>query len=313
MRDCINLMADALGTLARGDALLPLRTVIRLPGGNSAFAAMPAVLGNSIGAKIITVFPDNANTPFESHIGVVLYFDNEYGQLKAIIDASSVTAIRTAAVSGLATRLLANPNASSLAILGAGIQGRTHIEAVTCVRPISDIRVWSRSAASAERLASESAAHFGVRSRAVATAQEAVRDAHVICATSSSREPIVRSDWIAPGAHINAVGASVRTARELDTATVVRARLFVDRRESTLAESGDFLIPRDEGAIDNSHIVAELGDVVLGRAEGRLASSDLTIFKSLGLAIEDVACARFIHGKALEQAQGTWVHIGGLR
>jgi ornithine cyclodeaminase len=160
MEQCVDVMADALGALARGDALLPLRQVLRLPGGMNAFATMPAVVNDAIGAKVITVFPGNAGTPLESHIGVVLYFDHTNGRLLAIIDASSVTAIRTAAVSGLATRLLALPDASDLAILGTGVQAMTHLEAMRCVQPIDRVRVWSRDPANGEQFAADAAERF---------------------------------------------------------------------------------------------------------------------------------------------------------
>lgn len=313
MAACIDLMADALASLARGDALLPLRTVIRLGDGRSALAAMPAVLGPSIGAKIITVFPSNEGTPYESHIGVVLYFDDRNGRLLAIIDASTVTAIRTAAVSGLATRWLSRADASELAILGSGVQAMTHLEAMRCVRDIRRVRVWSRRGENAERFARDATARFGVVAEAVPTAERAVRDADIVCTTTAAREPVLLGEWLTSGSHVNAVGASVAAARELDTEAVVRSRLFVDRRESTLAEAGDFLIPRDEGAIANDHIVAELGDVVIGRVVGRRSSAEVTLFKSLGLAIEDVASARLIHERASAEGVGTWVDLGGLR
>jgi ornithine cyclodeaminase len=313
MAACIDLMGEALAALARGEAVLPLRTVLRLPSGRGFLGSMPAVLGPAIGAKIISVFPGNASTPWESHIGVVLYFDDVHGRLLAIIDASSVTAIRTAAVSGLATRLLARPDASDLAILGAGVQALTHLEAVRCVRPISRIRVWSRSRDRTERLAREARVRWDIAVEVCASARDAVVGAEVVCTTTAAREPVLHGAWLAPGTHVNAVGASVAAARELDTAAVSRARLYVDRRESALAEAGDFLIPRAEGAIGDDHIVAELGDVVIGRAPARRSDGEVTLFKSLGLAIEDVASARFIHEQAVTTGAGTWVEIGGRR
>ncbi len=313
MADCIDLMGETLATLTRGDALLPLRTIIRLPDGKNLFAAMPAVLGESIGAKVITVFPGNEGTPYESHIGVVLYFEPQHGRLQAIIDASSVTAIRTAAVSGLATRLMAREDASELAILGSGVQAMTHLEAVLCVRPITQVRVWSRHQQNAVTFAEQAHKRFGVPVESTPTAEAAVRGAHVICTTTSAREPILLGDWLAPGAHINAVGASQRTTRELDTAAVQRARLIVDRRESAMAESGDFLIPLNDGDITTEHIRGELGDVVLGRVPGREHPEQVTIFKSLGLAVEDIASARFIYERARSSGDGTWLEIGGLR
>lgn len=313
MASCIDLMAEALASLARGDALLPLRTVIRLQKNRGFLASMPAVLGHDLGAKVITVFPGNEGTPWESHIGVVLYFEDVHGRLLAIIDASSVTAIRTAAVSGLATRLLARADASDLAILGSGTQAMTHLEAVRCVRPISRVRVWSRNRDNATRLAAHAAERWGIEVELPGSAEAAVRGAHVICTTTASREPVLQGDWIAPGAHVNAVGASVRTARELDSEAVHRARLYVDRRESAMAEAGDILIPLEEGVISPAHIVAELGDLMLGRAPGRRTADEVTLFKSLGLAIEDVASARFIYEQARTSGAGTWLEIGGLK
>lgn len=318
MASCIDVMADALAATTRGDAMLPLRQVLRVGGGRSAFAVMPAVLGGrdgpaAIGAKVITVFPGNDVTPYESHIGVVLYFDDVHGRLLAIIDASSVTAIRTAAVSGLATRLLSNTDATRLAILGAGVQAMTHLDAMMAVRPITEVRIWSRGAARCASFARWAHARFGLTVQICESAEQAVRDAQLVCTVTASREPVVQGAWLAPGVHINAVGASVSTARELDTQAVVQSRLFVDRRESALNEAGDFLIPRQEGAIDDSHILGELGDLVLDPSRGRLSNNDRTLFKSLGLAVEDVAAARFIYERALAEQSGTWIALGGLR
>ena len=318
MPACIDLMGETLAATARGDALLPLRQVLRLRDGHGAFAVMPAILGGAdgptqIGAKIITVFHGNAATPYESHIGVVLYFDDVHGRLLAIIDASSVTAIRTAAVSGLATRLLANPDASDLAILGAGVQARTHLEAMLAVRPITRVRLWSRGTDRSAAFARWAQTRFGVAVELCESPERAVTGAQLICTVSGSSEPIVRGEWLATGVHINAVGASVPTARELDTAAVKLCRLFVDRRESAVNEAGDFLIPQREGAIDETHILGELGAVVLGDVAGRTSADDRTLFKSLGLAVEDVASARLIYERARAEHTGTWIAIGGLR
>ncbi|MCC6241271.1 MAG: ornithine cyclodeaminase family protein [Gemmatimonadaceae bacterium] len=317
MSACIDVMADALAATTRGDALLPLRQMLRV-GGPNLFAVMPAVLGGqktpaSIGAKIITVFPGNDATPYESHIGVVLYFDNEHGRLLAVIDASSVTAIRTAAVSGLATRLLSNPGASRLAILGAGVQAMTHLEAMLAVRPITDVRIWSRTQAKCEAFARWAKQTFGIAVQTCATAEAAVHGAEIVCTVTASREPVLRGAWLAPGVHINAVGAAQASARELDTDVVQHSRLYVDRRESALNEAGDFLLPRAEGAIDDTHIVAELGEVVVDATRGRVHAAERTIFKSLGLAVEDVAAAKSIYERAVADGSGTWITLGGMR
>ncbi len=318
MPACIELMADALAATARGGALLPLRQVIMLPGGCNAFGVMPAVLAGAdgsiaIGAKVITVFPGNADTPYDSHIGVVLYFDDTNGRLLAIIDASAVTAIRTAAVSGLATRLLSEAHACDLAILGAGVQAMTHLEAMLAVRRITRVRLWSRGAARCISFASWAQRRFGVTVEVCDSAEAAVRDAHIVCTVTASREPVLRGAWLSPGVHVNAAGAAIPSARELDTQAVVQSRLFVDRLESAVHEAGDFLIPRDEGAIDDAHILGELGSLVIGTVRGREHDDDRTLFKSLGLAVEDVAAARFICERALADGSGTWMSLGGLR
>lgn len=313
MSTCIDLMADALAAASRGEAVLPLRLVMRLPNSANAVGLMPALLGDALGAKIITVFPDNATTPYDSHIGVVLYFETTNGQLRAIIDASSITAIRTAAVSGLATQLLAKKGAGDLALLGGGVQALTHLEAMACVRKLQRVRVWSRSAERRAEFTRQAKLRLDVDVEECTTPQDAVRDADIICTVTSSREPVLHGDWVAAGAHINAVGASQATSRELDTAAVVRARLYVDRRESARNEAGDFLGPRREGAITDDHILGEIGELVTGTAAGRSSGSEVTLFKSLGLAVEDVACAAYLYKRALSEGAGTRIAIGGMR
>ncbi len=317
MSECIDVMAGVLKSMAEGACLLPLRTVIRLPNSPNAFATMPAVVGastgGSVGAKIITVFPGNDATPFDAHIGVVLLFDNENGSLLAIADASSITAIRTAAVSGVATRALAKQNASTLAILGAGVLALPHLDAVCAVRPISTVRMWSRSGTRAHEFANWARTQRDVTIEVADSARDAVSGADVVCTITSSRTPVLEGAWLAPGAHVNAVGASMPTARELDTAAVKMSRLFVDRRESAANEAGDFLIPRSEGAIDDSHILGEVGELLTGSVVGRRNDNDVTLFKSLGLAIEDVAAIRHIYEKARTANLGTRFALGGLR
>jgi alanine dehydrogenase len=317
MRECIEVMAGALRSVTDGSSVLPLRTVMRLDGTPNAFAAMPAVVGRgagaSLGAKIITVFPGNDVTPYDAHIGAVLLFDAEHGKLLAIADASSITAIRTSAVSGLATRLLAREDAHELALLGAGVLAIPHIEAVRCVRDIRRVRVWSRSGDRATELAERARKQFDMEIVVARSARSALEGADVVCTITAARTPVLEGAWLTPGAHINAVGASLPTARELDTAAVVRSRLFVDRRESALSEAGDFLIPRGEGAVTDAHILGELGDLLAGTVKGRGNHDDVTLFKSLGLAVEDVASLRHIHTKAMATGAGARVALGGLR
>jgi ornithine cyclodeaminase len=317
MTECIEAMEGAFRALTAGRSLVPLRTVIRLPDSPNAFAAMPAVVGSGAGAqiaaKIITVFPGNDSTPFDSHMGVVLLFGAGHGELLAIADASSITAIRTAAVSGLATRLLARPDSHRLALLGAGGLAMPHLEAVSSVRPIREVRVWSRSPGRAQEFATRAQKERGLRITVAGSAREAVASADVICTITASRTPILEGAWIFPGTHINAVGASLPVARELDTEAVRRSRLFVDLRESALNEAGDFMIPRNEGAISDQHILGELGELLAGLIIGRRDPNEVTLFKSLGLAVEDVAAVRHVYEKAQAAGAGTRVTIGGLR
>jgi alanine dehydrogenase len=315
MGDCIPLMAETLSALARGQALMPLRQVVSLPDAIGALASMPAHLSAppALGIKVITVFPGNHGTEFDSHQGAVLLFETGHGRLLAVLDASSITAIRTAAVSAAATRALARPDASRLALVGAGVQAVTHLEAMALVRPLRQVRVWSRDPQHVRAFVERARSHAGIEVQAAASAQEAVEGADIVCTVTSSREPVVRGEWLRPGAHVNAVGASVRTARELDTAAVARARVFVDRLESAQSEAGDLLIPRAEGAIGDEHVQGELGDVLIGRVPGRRSPDEVTLFKSLGLAVEDVAAAHHIHARAVASGAGTWVEFGGER
>ncbi len=315
MSDCTAAMQRALAALAAGEAGMPLRTVMWLPGRIGALGAMPAYLDSPrvFGLKVISVFPGNHGTEFDSHQGAVMLFEAAHGRPLAIVDATAITAIRTAATSGVATKVLARRDAGDLAILGSGTQARTHLEAMLLTRRIRRVRVWSRTPAHAARFAEEESRRWSIAVEPVATAREAVVEADLICTTTSSADPVLLGEWLAPGAHINAVGSSVPSARELDTAAVARSRLFVDRRESALNEAGDILMPMQEGAIGDEHIVGEIGEVLLGRVAGRTSDHEITLFKALGLAVEDVAAVQQVYARALETGAGTAVELGGRR
>jgi ornithine cyclodeaminase len=314
MRDCIEVMSKALGALARGESMVPLRTMMRLPNGNDIFALMPAYVGSppAVGAKIISVFPGNHGTRLDSHQGAVLLFDASNGSLQAVMDATAITAIRTAAVSALSARLLARDDADDLAIIGSGVQARKHLEAIPLVRRIKRVRVWSRSRANAQKLC-HAARDEGIEIELCDDPEGAVKNASIVCATTSSREPVLKGDWIADGAHVIAVGSATPGAREVDTALVKRSRLFVDSRVSALKEPGDILIPLEEGEITPDHIVAELGELVNGTRPGRRSREEITFFKSLGLAIEDLAAAQHVHAQASRLSKGTHFELGGTR
>ncbi len=312
MNECIDLMVGALETLGLGEGINPLRHGLLLPDNVGILGLMPSHLADppAVGIKVVTVFPGNHGTEFDSHQGAVLLFEMENGSLLAVIDASSITAIRTAAVSGLATRLLAREDAGDLALLGTGVQGRTHLEAILAVRPLRCVRAWSPTPERLARFADEQSAKHGIEVEAAASAEDAVRGADIICTVSSAKEPILFGDWIEAGAHINTAGSSVKFTRELDTAAVVKSKLFVDRRESTLNEAGDFLFSKQEGAIDDDHIVGEIGEILLGDCAGRESDDEITLFKSLGLGVEDLASAHHIYNKAVEQGAGVRADFG---
>jgi len=315
MRECMDLMASALSTLARGEALNPLRWVVRLPGETGFLGLMPGQLGEprALGLKVISIFPHNEGTEYDSHQGIVLLMDPDSGVPQAVMDASEITAIRTAAVTGVATRALAREDAADLAILGSGVQARTHLEAMLLAREIDRVRVFSPSPARREAFAEREAERHGIEIRACESAAEAIVGAEIICAVTSSKEPVVRGEWISPGAHINAVGSSTPSARELDSECVARSRLFVDRRESVRSEAGDFLIPLREGAIGEDHVGGEMGEVLLGEVGGRREETEITLFKSLGLAVEDLAAADLVMRRAVAEGVGTEVALGGRR
>jgi ornithine cyclodeaminase len=315
MGECMDAMERVLATLARGEAILPLRNILWLPKRVGGLGLMPAALlpEGAVGVKVLTFFPGNEGTDLDTHQGAVLLFEAQRGRLLAMMDATSITAIRTAAVSGVATRLLARQDAGDLAIVGSGVQARTHLEAMRIARKIRRVRVASQNLERAKAFAARESGKQEIAIEPVASVREAVAGADIICTVTSSREPVLLGEWVSPGAHINAVGSSVPSARELDTATVVRSRLYVDRRESALNEAGDFLIPKSEGAVSDAHVIGEIGEVLTGRAAGRRAPDEVTLFKSLGLAVEDVASALLIYDKAKASGAGRFLDFGGER
>ena len=310
MQDCIELMADALSALARGEVHQPLRTIVRPPNARGLLGLMPAYSSGERGAfglKAICVFPENPAQGKDAHQGAVTLFSRDTGELLALMNASEITAIRTAAVSAVATRLLARENAQQLGIIGAGVQARTHLKALACVRSIKHARVAARHIEHAERLAGEIQPHVPFPIEAVRKNEDAVRNADLIVTATSSLEPVINKDWISAGAHVNAIGTHSPTSREIDGATMASARIFVDRRESALNESGDYLLAAKEGLIGPENILGEIGEILIGAKQGRTSEDEITLFKSLGLAIEDVVCAEYLYRKAQAQNVGSWV------
>lgn len=310
MHDCIELMADALSALARGEVHQPLRTIVRPPDARGLLGLMPAYRSGERGAfglKAICVFPENPAQDKDAHQGAVTLFSRDTGELLALMNASEITAIRTAAVSAVATRLLARENTQQLGIIGAGVQARTHLKALACVRPIQHARVAARNINHAEQLVREMQPHVPFPIEAVQKNEDAVRNADLIVTATSSLEPVINKDWISEGAHVNAIGTHSPGSREIDSATMAVARIFVDRRESALNESGDYLLAAKEGLIGPENILGEIGELVIGTKQGRTSEDEITLFKSLGLAIEDVVCAAYLYEQAQSQSVGTWV------
>jgi ornithine cyclodeaminase/alanine dehydrogenase-like protein (mu-crystallin family) len=304
MESCVAAMTEVLASLARGELYNPLRSIARPPDVGTLLGLMPAYRSGASSAyalKEIVIVPTNPSRGLDTHMGGVLLHDGETGELLAIMNASPITEIRTAAVSGVATRALARPDARRVAILGAGAQARGHVHAMRAVLDDPEIRIWARRLESAEELAGE------VGAIVAPSVDAAVFGAEVVCTTTASVEPIVEKRWLAQGAHVNAVGSCFPTTRELDTETVAHASFFTDRRESCLNEAGDYILAAAEGAIGPEHIRAELGEVLAGLHPGREHEDELTVFESLGIAVEDLASAELVVRRARERGVGVEV------
>lgn len=310
MAECIELMADALGSLARGEVYQPLRTIVRPPEARGLLGLMPAYRSGEHGAfglKAICVFPGNPALGKDAHQGTVMLSSQETGEPLALMNASAITAIRTAAASAVATRLLAREDAADLAIIGAGVQARTHLVALSSVRSIKRARLACRNIDHANELVREMKEKVSFPIEPVNSNEAAIRDSDIIVTATSANEPVLKREWIADGAHINAIGTHSPQSREIDTATMAAARVFTDRRESILNEAGDYVLAAQEGAITPDNIVAEIGELVIGTKPGRTSPTEITLFKSLGLAIEDVVCAEYLLRKATAENVGTQV------
>ena len=296
MSVCIRLMREALTALESGRALQPVRSITKFPQGE-AFGFMPAYLGSDdyFGAKVVNAMPQNVGTAYPSHNGYVMVFESRHGQCVGLADAGAITEIRTGAVSGVATDLLAAPDARTLALIGAGAQARSHLEAMLTVRPsIDSVRVYDVRPEAALRFKAEMEARFGRSITVCASAKEAVQDADIVCTLTPSKEAYLEKDWIKPGAHINAVGTFSPVTREVTSALMAASALYADQIEALKKESGEYLVPLQEGLITESHIRGSIGQLLLGRAPGRQSESEITLFDALGLAVEDVICGRYL-------------------
>ncbi len=285
----IETMERALEAFSRGRVDQPVRAVVDVAPNQGFLGVMPAHLRDesSLGAKLVTVFHHNPARGLPSHMATILLFDPQTGEVMAILDGRYITEVRTAAVSAVSTRLLAREDSKRLCLLGSGVQARSHLEALRLVRRFDEVSVWSPNPSHAETLA---AAH-GIK--AASTPAEAAAEADVIVTATSSVTPVLDADWVKPGAHVISVGACRPTQRELDPELIGASRLFVDSREAAVAESGDVIL----GGFQ-THIAGELGQLIAGQVQGRTGAEQITVFKSLGLAVEDVAAARLVYDRA---------------
>ena len=311
MEECITVMENIFIQLEENQAFNPLRSAMLIPGENGLLSMMPGYVNKQdiMGIKSVSVYPENANIGLESHQGSVTLFNALNGTPLAIMEAGQITAIRTAAVSGLATRILAKKNSKILAILGSGILARTHIEAMTTILNLEEIRVWSKNKKNAKKLVEEQRKKYAIPFRPFDTVNEAIYNADIICTTTAAVEPILHGKHLMQGVHINAVGSSVRNTRELDGFAIKLSKLYVDKIESTINESGDFLMAKQEGTIDDNHIIGTLGEILTKQKKGRNNTNDITLFKSLGLAVEDIATSFFIYDKYVKSNKGNWVEF----
>jgi ornithine cyclodeaminase/alanine dehydrogenase-like protein (mu-crystallin family) len=281
MEELIPVMAGALADLSSGKVVQPMRVMLPVSDHGGFLGLMPAYGGGALGAKLVTFYPNNQGVP--SHHAMILLFRPETGEPLVTMDGRLITEMRTAAVSAVASKLLARPDASVLGILGAGVQARSHLEALRLVRPFREVRVWS------PRNARAFAKEFGIL--AAASAEEAVRGADVVVVATTSQTPVLFGDWLSPGTHVNAVGAPRPTWRELDDNVLRKARIYVELREAATRESGDIIAA---GRVD-----AEIGEVVSGTKPGRQSAAEITLFKSVGVAVEDVVSADLVFRRAV--------------
>ncbi|MBR6488723.1 MAG: ornithine cyclodeaminase family protein [Clostridiales bacterium] len=295
-KECVNLMRQTFIDLENGKSKQYLRAVFALSTGN-VMGVMPADFNSFFGAKILSVYPSNYRRNLPSHQGEILVFDGETGSLKGLVDAMSVTGIRTGACSAVATDVLASPFASVLALIGCGHQGWSHLAAIKEIRDLTEIRVFDQISEKAQSFAKDASERYGVNVIACSSVKQAVETADIVCTLTSSKTPVLESGWIKRGCHINAVGACSKDARELPSDLVIRSRFYCDSVESVMNESGDFLFPLKEGLISEGHLLGTVGELLCGKIEGRTSADQITIFESLGMAVEDLAAADYVLGK----------------
>ena len=309
--ELISTLEKAHIQYSSGNAVMPVRLVVPLPRIQGRITSMPGFLNEdkSLGMKVVTYFQENPRQNLPAILGTIMLFSAETGKMIAVMDGSYITAIRTACASAMATKPLANAATPVMGILGAGVQARAHIQALTRVRRIQRIKIYSPSGTSAAAIKKDMEDATRIAIDVARTAEDAVRDSDLLVAGSTAKEPIIKGQWLKNGAHINAVGSHRPDDREIDGATVARAKVVVDSREAIMAECGDILLAIKEKSISGNHIHGEIGEVLAGAKPGRISRNEITLYKSVGIAIQDVATANLVYHKALERGVGTKVEI----
>lgn len=310
-RTAIDVIDAAMREVSRGNVEMPQRWGLKLPNSNGAMGMMPGYLGSPEchGIKLVSLFPGNRTAGLPSHLGLIVLFESQHGQPIALLDGDVVTSLRTAAASAVATRALARPDASQLTILGTGQQARAHLHALLAVRAIERVRIWGRNTDKAEQLARELDTDCGTRVEAWSDVELAVNKSDIVCTVTGAAEPILLGKWLSPGTHLNLVGSSVPNTRETDSEAVRRARFFVDYRDSAFTQAGELLTAIRDGVVGNSHIIGEIGEVLLQQSTGRDSYDEITIYKSLGVAAQDLAAAMTVYLAAEANDRGTVIAI----
>jgi ornithine cyclodeaminase len=302
MEACIDLMAATMVSVSRGETAMPLRSFVGLGDAGNAFVVMPGAAGRprAFGSKLLSIFPGNSTLPAIQ--GLIVVFDSDDGRPVAVVEAAAVTALRTAAASGMATRALAREDATTLALLGTGVQAESHLEAMRAVRPIGRVFVWGRSSDKAQAFVARHRSAGGLELAVAPDVKSAVEQADIVCTVTGSPSPVLEGRWLRPGTHLNLVGAYTATTREADTEAIRRARLFVEIREFALREAGEILIPIAERELTADHIAGEIADVLTGAVPGRTRPDEITAYKSLGNVAQDLATATYAHRQAAKRA-----------
>lgn len=310
--ECVEALVPAMCAVSDGRTDMPLRQYLNIPRTQGKFTVMPGYLDDPrvFGLKAVAKYPRETDSPLGSHVGAVMIFDADLGVPLALMDGAELTAIRTSAASALATRELAREDAATLAILGCGTQAVHHIHAMLAVRPIRDIHVWGRNAATADAMIASLTLPDHINVARADTAQDAVTNADIVCTTTAARTPILQAQWLAPGTHVNLVGAAIRDAAEADQAIVTDTQFYTDYRPSALAQAGELIDAIEAGVVDETVIVGELGEVLLGRAPDRQNDDDITTYKSLGVAAQDLAAA--VHALAAAEKRALGVAVDWL-